>query len=222
MLADFRNGEGCWLRLIAADTRGHKSRSYVLGIGRIDVPQVGAASAAIGTGSILKVSENSHDMTPITPHGKDLRKGRVSLDNHAYMVTTVTAGREKVFADLFSGRILVNCLRSQHDLGQVDSLAFVVMPDHLHWLLVLRQGASLSSVMRAVKGRSSRLIGDYRRDAPATSPHKPLWQEGFHDHALRKDEDLQAAARYVVANPLRAGVVSRIGDYPLWDAKWLI
>jgi len=28
-------------------------------------------------------------------------------------------------------------------------------------------------------------------------------------------------ARYIVANPLRAGLVSRVGDYPLWDACWL-
>ena len=31
----------------------------------------------------------------------------------------------------------------------------------------------------------------------------------------------RAAARYIVANPLRAGLVKQIGDYPLWDAIWL-
>ncbi len=43
----------------------------------------------------------------------------------------------------------------------------------------------------------------------------------FHDRAMRKEEDLKAAARYIVANPLRAGLVERCGDYPLWDAVWL-
>ena len=42
-----------------------------------------------------------------------------------------------------------------------------------------------------------------------------------HDRALRRDEDLLAVARYIVANPLRAGLVRRVGDYPLWDAVWL-
>ncbi|MFV3290267.1 transposase, partial [Pseudomonas sp. NY11955] len=28
-------------------------------------------------------------------------------------------------------------------------------------------------------------------------------------------------ARYIVANPIRAGLVSRVGDYPHWDAVWL-
>ena len=48
-----------------------------------------------------------------------------------------------------------------------------------------------------------------------------LWQRGYHDRALRRDEDLKAAARYIVMNPLRAGLVKRPGDYPLWDAVWL-
>jgi len=38
---------------------------------------------------------------------------------------------------------------------------------------------------------------------------------------MRKEEDLQALARYIVANPLRAGLVKRVGDYPHWDAMWL-
>jgi len=47
-----------------------------------------------------------------------------------------------------------------------------------------------------------------------------MWQDGFHDHAIRKEEDLADIARYVVANPLRAGLVRRIGDYSLWDSIW--
>jgi putative transposase len=32
---------------------------------------------------------------------------------------------------------------------------------------------------------------------------------------------MRAIARYVVANPLRAGLAGTIGDYPYWDAVWL-
>lgn len=38
---------------------------------------------------------------------------------------------------------------------------------------------------------------------------------------MRYDEDLLKAARYIIANPLRARLVKRVGDYPLWDAVWL-
>jgi len=47
-----------------------------------------------------------------------------------------------------------------------------------------------------------------------------VWQEGFHDHALRREEDLQATARYIIGNPVRAGLVPSVRDYPHWDAIW--
>ena len=48
-----------------------------------------------------------------------------------------------------------------------------------------------------------------------------MWQAAFHDHALRKEENLHEIARYIVANPLRAGLVSSLAEYPHWDAVWL-
>ena len=85
------------------------------------------------------------------------------------------------------------------------------MPDHLHWLLKLGKPA-LAQVVGQMKGRSSR----------ASRPiDGHLWQRGYYDHAIRTDENLRNVARYIVANPLRAGLVVRIGDYPLWDSIWL-
>lgn len=103
---------------------------------------------------------------------------------------------------------MVRQLRTLHEEGRAETLCFVVMPDHLHWLVTLREG-KLSEAVQRVKDGSARLIGH------------PVWQPNFYDHAVRQDEDLRAIARYVVANPLRAGLVKRLADYPLWDAVWL-
>jgi REP element-mobilizing transposase RayT len=70
--------------------------------------------------------------------------------------------------------------------------------------------------MGRAKGSSARQINSLLGRSGA-----PVWQRGFHDHALRGDEDVRAIARYIVANPLRAGLVRAIGDYPWWDAEWL-
>ena len=48
-----------------------------------------------------------------------------------------------------------------------------------------------------------------------------VWQPNYHDHAVRQDEDMRKMARYIVANPLTANLVERLGDYSLWDAVWL-
>jgi len=97
---------------------------------------------------------------------------------------------------------------------RADSLAWVVMPDHFHWLVELRN-ATLPALMLATKSRSARAINAHLGRTGR------LWQKGFHDRAIRREDDLLAVARYVIANPIRAGLVRRVHDYPLWDAKWL-
>ena len=153
-------------------------------------------------------------MPNLPPHAADLRKGRVSEVGRIYLLTTVTEGRNPLFTDWRVGRWVVGEMRAEHESGWVESLAWVLMPDHLHWLVALREG-SLDTLMRRVKSRSAIAI---RRNVGGTGR---VWQKGYHDHAARADEDVRALARYVVANPLRAGLVQSLRDYPLWDAVWL-
>jgi putative transposase len=47
-----------------------------------------------------------------------------------------------------------------------------------------------------------------------------VWDVGFHDRAVRQDDDLVDMARYLVLNPVRAGLVRRVRDYPYWGAVW--
>jgi REP element-mobilizing transposase RayT len=88
------------------------------------------------------------------------------------------------------------------------------MPDHLHLLIQLGTNP-LDRVINGLKSYSARVLN---RNIGRTGR---FWDHGFHDHALRKEEDLVDVARYIVANPLRAGLVRRCGDYPFWDAVWL-
>ena len=143
------------------------------------------------------------------PHSKDLRRGRISLPGTVYHISTVTLNREPVFLDLAAARCLIRTLREAEWRDDASTLAFVVMPDHLHWLMQLGSGRDLSGVVGAVKNVTAHQLG------------RRLWQAGFHDHGVRAEEDLRVMARYIVANPLRAGLVERLGDYPYWDARWL-
>ena len=148
------------------------------------------------------------------PRSDQLRVGRVSEPERIYLLTSTVHERQPIFADVALGRLLVAELRSVQKDALVESLTWVVMPDHLHWLLVLKRG-SISELMRRVKGRSARRINSARECGGK------VWQDGYHDRALRREKDILSVARYIVANPLRAGLVTRVGDYPLWDAVWL-
>ena len=147
---------------------------------------------------------------------EELNKGRYSEPHRLYFVTSVLDNRdEALFRRFLLARYVVAEMRYLHQAGVVDSLAWVVMPDHLHWLLVLNDVQTLGQMMKGLKGRSARRINDVLGREGA------VWQRAYYDHALRKEEDVKHVARYIVANPLRAGLVERLGDYPLWDAKWV-
>ncbi|EWC40489.1 transposase [Pseudomonas stutzeri] len=143
-----------------------------------------------------------------------LLRGRYSAPGQFYLITTCTRERRPLFADATCARVVIGQMRTLHEDHLVSSLAWVLMPDHLHWLFALRHTGELSSVIKRLKGRSATAL------RLSIGPG-PVWQRGYHDHALRHEEDLQAVARYIVANPLRAGLVRCVGDYPWWDAAWL-
>ncbi|MDN7141351.1 transposase [Pseudomonas sp. JQ170] len=146
-------------------------------------------------------------------NGYRLLAGRHSEPGQIYSVTVVTHRRRPVLGEFPSGRLLVRELRRAHEEQWVCSLAWVVMPDHFHWLFTL-QAPCLSQVMCTVKSRSSLSINRL------TNGHGRMWQKGFYDRAVRTEE-VQDIARYIVANPIRAGLARKAGDYPLWDATWI-
>lgn len=128
------------------------------------------------------------------------RSHRLRYGRHSEYLITIT--HKPVLTDFMLGRLLISTMKPRHDSQRVSSLTFVVMPDHVHWLIQL-QDESINKVMQAFKGVSSRKVNQY------LGLKGKLWQAGYHDHALRKEEDLPNMAGYIVANPLRAGLVKK-------------
>ena len=89
------------------------------------------------------------------------------------------------------------------------------MPDHWHAVIALAADEPLSMLVQRLKGAAAHEVNRYRRAIGA------VWAGGYHDHALRHEEDLIGVARYVVANPVRAGIVPSVSQYPFWDAIWI-
>ncbi len=46
-----------------------------------------------------------------------------------------------------------------------------------------------------------------------------LWQTGYHERVLRSDEAALTVIAYMVANPLRRGLVERPEDWPFWGSE---
>lgn len=155
-------------------------------------------------------------MHTTSSHGHHrLRIGRRSLPGQLYLLTTVTYQRRPYFLDTGLARLAARSLSLANHWHPSRCLCWVLMPDHWHGLIELGEGETLATTMQRIKGTIARAAGLH-------DPHvRPLWAKGFHDHALRVDESIGQAARYIVANPLRAGLVSDVMDYPYWDACFM-
>jgi len=145
----------------------------------------------------------------------DLRKGRYSENGCIYFVTATTYQREQYFNSLNTTRQLIRTMRViEGELG-IRFICWVIMPDHAHWLIELKNFHTISNVVNCIKGASAYNINN------TLKRRGKFWQPNFYDRALRKEENLKVVSRYIVANPLRAGLVSKIEDYPHWDSIWI-
>ena len=151
-------------------------------------------------------------MPKATPHTRNLRKGRWSKPSHIYVVTFVTDNRINWFEDLYLARAVIKCLNKCPD---TQTLAFVVMPNHVHWMIQISGERTLAKIVQASKSSSAHAINRLAKRKGK------IWQPGFHDHAVRNEKALREIARYLVANPLRAKLVRSVKDYPFWDAIWI-
>jgi REP element-mobilizing transposase RayT len=157
------------------------------------------------------------DMPAHAPQGEQerLRRGRASVADATYLVTATTHERERLFEGWRFAAPAAATFERPGVLRESRMLAWVLMPDHAHWLLTVGEGDTLQGVVGRLKSASAR---EANRGGGREGR---VWQPAFHDRAMRKDDDLAAAARYIVANPKRAGLVRRVGDYPYWNAVWL-
>ena len=137
-----------------------------------------------------------------------------------YLLTTCTANRNRALAE---DRVAQGCtlqLRrsaKRHDFALV---AYCFMPDHVH---VLVYGTSLHADLSAFMTHFKKVTGfEYSRRF-----ERRLWQPGYHDRILRDDESTEATARYILENPVRAGLARQIGEYPyagsdLYDVRAIL
>ncbi len=132
-------------------------------------------------------------------------------DDKPHFITFCTYQRWILPAD--ARAIVLNCCR--HDNGKkFDLLAAVVMPDHVHVILVPLVNTdgmevySLAQITDAIKGASAHKINRFfgRRGH--------VWQAESFDHVLRSSESLDQKIQYVLDNPIRRGLVRSTAEYP--------
>ena len=149
------------------------------------------------------------------PHRQPIRlRGYDYCRPGRYFVTIVTAAREEAFGTIVDGEMHLSdegvCVADvwtslPRHYRHISLDAFVVMPNHVHGVMILRPGpvgdvkpAPLSEVIRGFKTPSARRVNAIRDVSGA-----PVWQRNYYERIIRNDRELQHVRRYIADNPLR-------------------
>jgi len=140
----------------------------------------------------------------------------------AYFVTLVTCHRQCLFGEIADGHVSLTdygevvereWLRSTKIRCEIQLDAFVVMPNHIHGIVIMgaqtivgahgraplrlhRSPRSLGSFVAGFKSAATRRINEARG-----TPGIPVWQRNYYEHVIRDEEELDRVRQYVTDNP---------------------
>jgi REP element-mobilizing transposase RayT len=144
------------------------------------------------------------------PHSADLRKHRFSQPGFGYLITKCPR-RPLPFplSDAPAADAIIRSIRWHQERELAHLLAFVVMPDHVHWAFVLGSDRTLGELMKGFSSVTSREI---RCAMNLPCPH--LWQQEYHDQGLRSIEQSWRKVQYIHENPIRRNLCSDPSQWP--------
>jgi REP element-mobilizing transposase RayT len=200
----------------------------------------------------MRYDPNKHHRRSIRLKGYDYTQAGV------YFVTIVTQNRACLFGDIVAGEVRLNAfgqavaetwlwLATQYGYVELDEC--VVMPNHLHGIIIITEtdngcptdgggvgGGSrtaptvIASTAPMVKRKPlGRLIGAFKTVSTKRineyrgTPGVVVWQRNYYEHIIRDERSLNRIREYIAANPLRWHLdrenVHAAGPDP-GDAEW--
>ena len=176
----------------------------------------------------------------------------VHLENYdysqegAYSVTVCAKGNRPLFGEVVDGhvalsgcgRVVAECIEAIPDHFPRCTLdVSVVMPNHLHLIIVIDRSAESAGASREPpncrsgpkRGAISAVVGSVKSAASKLVNRVPegrrilTWQRGYYEHVIRSEREMLAIRQYIVNNPLQWELdrenPDRAGRHPL--DRWL-
>jgi REP element-mobilizing transposase RayT len=143
-----------------------------------------------------------------------LRDSAPARAGSIHLVTSASFERAPYFRDFATAACACRGFTRPEALADAALLAWVLLPDQVHWLVELGAREPLERVVAGLKAASTRAV---RRERGLEGP---LWAPSFHTRDLRHRQEARTAARHLLASPLRAGLAPGLGAYPFWDTVW--
>ena len=136
-----------------------------------------------------------------------LDKDVYALEGAICFITICTEGKTPLFQNKALTWAFLDQLKTDAESNGVSVFAYCFMPDHLHLVVTPGTRKDIVGFVGEYKGRTTRIAWKYGIKGKC-------WQTSFHDHFLRKEEDVRDTVMYVLNNPVRKGLVQEWREYP--------
>ncbi|MBT8140335.1 MAG: transposase [Gammaproteobacteria bacterium] len=140
------------------------------------------------------------------------RIARLVLPGHPHHITQRGNRRQTTFFNAADYRAYIALVARGAEAAEVGVLAYCLMPNHVHFIVVPQRKNSLAALFSEAHRRYTRRINEREK----WCGH--LWQARFHSAAL-DEQHLLAAARYVELNPVRATMCQQPQEWPWSSAR---
>ncbi|MFH1573950.1 MAG: transposase, partial [Acidobacteriota bacterium] len=138
-----------------------------------------------------------------------------------YFFTVVTYSRHRFFDRPLSRRLLRQAMRSVAEEMPWETIAIVLLYDHLHVLWTLPPGdGDFSGRWQQIKTQfTQEWLAAGGEEVPVTPAqaargHRGVWHKRFWEHLIRDEDDLSNHCDYIHYNPVKHGYVKRPWDWP--------
>lgn len=165
----------------------------------------------------MRISANASKQIPGWRPGskfnelRHVRGVRINEPWATYHVRTTVIGYKAWLAIPDCAKLFIADLYHYRIKYDFKLLAFVVMPEHVHLLLMPTETAGISQIMKVLKRHSSWALNQRLRRTGR------FWMEDFFDHWARNQRQTADTIEYLHNNPVRRGLVKKPEDYP-WSS----
>ncbi len=152
-------------------------------------------------------------------------------DGRARFITFCTHKRIPVLTNTSFRKVIVKCLEKVRESYELRLLGYVIMPEHVHLVVVPPKELKLGPVIGELKHISAKRIhellhaknGDLIKRLIVTRNGRQqfaLWQRRCFDHNCRSDESVWVKIEYCHNNPVTRELVARAEDWPWSSCGW--
>lgn len=135
---------------------------------------------------------------------------RLFIDNSYLFITIVTNKRRSILCDNIN--FLRDAFKDVKKIYNFETYAIVILPEHLHMILIPEKIEDYPKIIRALKYNFSKKINAGGIAIPPYEKNK-IWQDRYFEHTIRDEEDLNNHLDYIHYNPVRHKHVKAVIDW---------